>query len=84
MRIFVFTVDSAGICGVWWLTRNTGEDFHSAWFNAVIGRFWWNLYDNNSFHKLLMKAMAKRISKMTNFPKFIVRPTHHQQFDEIN
>eukprot|EP00011_Vannellida_sp_DIVA3-517-6-12_P007051 CAMPEP_0114625464 /NCGR_PEP_ID=MMETSP0168-20121206/11283_1 /TAXON_ID=95228 ORGANISM="Vannella sp., Strain DIVA3 517/6/12" /NCGR_SAMPLE_ID=MMETSP0168 /ASSEMBLY_ACC=CAM_ASM_000044 /LENGTH=702 /DNA_ID=CAMNT_0001836745 /DNA_START=195 /DNA_END=2301 /DNA_ORIENTATION=+ len=42
-----------------------------AWANALLPRFWWNIYDNKSFHKFIMKRLGKRIAKITDFPKFI-------------
>ena len=50
------------------LTENVSE----LWANALLPRFWWNLFDNKSFHKFVMKRLGKRIAKITDFPKFIV------------
>ena len=54
-------------------TRSTGESDSGAWFNAILSRFWWNLHENPHFRQLIMNSLGKRISRMTNFPKFIVR-----------
>ena len=54
---------------------NKEKDFKmvaSSWINAVLPRFWWNLFENKSFHKFIVKRLGKRIAKITDFPDFIV------------
>lgn len=55
--------------------RDVGDGLEEAgplaWANALLPRFWWNVYDNKSFHKFIMKRLGKRIAKITDFPKFI-------------
>jgi len=47
------------------------ETAAEAWANALLPRFWWNLFDNKSFKRFIVKRLGKRIAKITDFPKFI-------------